>query len=341
MNINLMEQDVKELTKHTPFFREPGTVGHEECKNHLIRRMEELKLKPLLNEGWLQPIINKNKKTVGENIIGVLPGKSDKYILLIAHYDSVKSFSDDPNTPGATDNAASIAIILETVKNLGKWNGEYNIVILFPDLEEPPYFHTSIMGSTYFYYHCPIDVNKIKCSIVLDLVGHDVPNVPIKNGLFVTGAEYSNKLLDNIISSSNNLSGLSVRPIRNTVVGNLSDHHVFQTNSKPFLFMSCGITSHYHDFTDTIDTLNFNKMTYISQFLKNLIINMDSDDQPCETNSEAKPSSLFNKNTYSSHKRVMLLESSLYSSLLGRKIEPLRCDLDDAARQLMLRIAEE
>lgn len=95
--------------------RLPGSEAHRLARTLLVTCLRELNLQPG-NEGeWLQPIVESSGKVVGHNIIGIIPGKTDKYILLIAHYDTVE------NSPGADDNAAALAPF--TMCHNGWWRG--------------------------------------------------------------------------------------------------------------------------------------------------------------------------------------------------------------------------
>nr|MDO8112073.1 hypothetical protein [Candidatus Sigynarchaeota archaeon] len=59
---------------------------------------------------------------------------------------------------------------------------------------------------------------------------------------------------------------------RNDRLGDMSDHHVFRINYKPFIFLSCGWWRHYHRSTDTIEQLNLEKVEAIGSFLVELIL---------------------------------------------------------------------
>ncbi len=75
----------------------------------------------------------------GRNIIGTLEGKSNKKIIIGAHYDTV------PGSPGANDNAAGVAILMEIAKALSYENFYHTIVFVAFDAEEQ-YFR----GSSYY-----------------------------------------------------------------------------------------------------------------------------------------------------------------------------------------------
>lgn len=74
------------------------------------------------------------------NIIGVLEGESDSYILLIAHYDSSpgKREGESAGSLGAADDGYGLSTILETINVLTKNNVEMKngIKVLFTDGEE-------------------------------------------------------------------------------------------------------------------------------------------------------------------------------------------------------------
>lgn len=64
--------------------------------------------------------------------------------------------------------------------------------------------------------------------------------------------------------------GLGVIAALNSYVGDMSDHRIFRLNRIPYLFLSCGRWQHYHKYTDTVDKLNFEKISLICEFLVGL-----------------------------------------------------------------------
>ncbi len=82
------------------------------------------------------------------NLLGVLPGRdrTAPALLLMAHYDSV------PNSPGASDDAAGVASLLETVRAL-KAQGPpaRDVMVLFTDGEE-----AGLMGASAFFRGDPL-----------------------------------------------------------------------------------------------------------------------------------------------------------------------------------------
>ena len=120
------------------------------------------------------------------------------------------------------------------------------------------------MGSIHWYHHQRRE--PIHCAIVLDLVGHDLELPGKEDLLFLMGMESDPGLVIDELDRP----GLRVMPVLNRYVGDLSDHHVFRVNERPFLFLSCGRWTHYHQRTDTPDRLNYTKMEAIAGLTEQL-----------------------------------------------------------------------
>ena len=122
------------------------------------------------------------------------------------------------------------------------------------------------MGSIRFYEDQRLE--EIHCAIIMDLVGHDVPVPGLEDLLFLTGAE-SDPDLPVIIKDAEPNSNLRSVPILNRCVGDLSDHHIFRTNERPYL--TCGRWDHYHMASDTPEKLNYEKMAAVVPYLNDLV----------------------------------------------------------------------
>lgn len=263
-----LEESAKFLSNPRLNGRSPGTEGHAIAKTYLKDALEKLGFLPAVQGSWWQSVIAEGQE-IGQNIVGVKSGDGENWILVGAHYDHLLGI------PGADDNAAALSILLETSKVLNTWKSHSNLVFAFFDLEELPYFLTPTMGSVQFVAKCPFPLNQLKCAIILDLCGHDVPIPGFENALFVLGAEYSSGLVQ-AVQNSDMKNDLPVFMSRNARIGDQSDHHAFRLAGKPFLFLTCGWWEHYHRPTDTFERLNLAKMKQISKFLTRLILTLDN-----------------------------------------------------------------
>jgi hypothetical protein len=98
----------------------------------------------VVNDRWGVPL---TAATV-ENVIGRLPGSAPgRSVVLMAHYDSVLA------GPGANDDGASVAALLETVRALGGAQ-KNDVIVLFTDGEE-----AGLLGAKAFMDEHPLAKN--------------------------------------------------------------------------------------------------------------------------------------------------------------------------------------
>ncbi len=260
-----LKNDVEKLA--SPGTRKVGSSGHQLAIDFLKSRLEISGLKPYTGPSFELPYqVDSAQYT---NLAGVWPGidRTLEPILLVAHYDTCG------DQPGADDNAAAIAIWFDVLEGLKITKLHRDIIVLFPDAEEPPHFLSPHMGSTNFYKSQL--QHTIHAGLVLDLVGHDVPLDGMEELLFIFGAE-SHPEIAQVLFDAPLPEGLKNIATLNRYVGDLSDHHILREHSEPYLFFTCGRWEHYHQQSDTPEHLNYTKMARISQYLVGLITQLDS-----------------------------------------------------------------
>ena len=110
-----------------------GSDANRQVRAHLEDELTQLGIS-LQVQSFMAPDIFGSAPSVElANVIGRIPGTaSTGSIVLVAHYDS------ESTTPGANDNAAAVAALLETGRALNAGEPLVNdIVLLFTDGEEP------------------------------------------------------------------------------------------------------------------------------------------------------------------------------------------------------------
>ena len=120
-----------------------GSAEHARVRDYLLRRMTALSLQPESQTGALSPnalqrLQNWNggaapPTSEAINLIGVLPGRdrAAPAVMMMAHYDSAWG------SPGAADDSAGVAAILESVRALkARGGGERDLIVLITDAEE-------------------------------------------------------------------------------------------------------------------------------------------------------------------------------------------------------------
>lgn len=235
-----------------------GSAGHASARNYLITRARALGLEGYLPGAFELPY--ECDATHYINVIARLSGtrRALPPILLAAHYDTCGPY------PGADDNAAAMAILLSAVEPLRKQGLERDVLFAFFDAEEPPTFLGACMGSTHWYTQQRLE--DIHFALVMDLCGHDVPVAGLEDVLFLTGME-SDPGLAQIVRAREPRRGIRIIPTLNRYIGDLSDHHIFRLDRRPYLFLSCGHWAHYHAPTDTPEKLNYLKMAHIARYV--------------------------------------------------------------------------
>jgi hypothetical protein len=177
--IDMMKRVVLRLTVHGE--RLVGSLGHQAARKYIQQRMRELDIQPYKGETLELPYEQSGLHFT--NIIGKIPGISNNKasILIGAHYDTCGPY------PGADDNASAVSILLAFVNKLRSTTHSHDIIVAFFDAEEPPHYLTKSMGSIVF--HKEQREGEIRCAVILDLVGHDVPMEGLEDLLFVLGME--------------------------------------------------------------------------------------------------------------------------------------------------------
>ncbi len=266
----MSEQTMRRIVESLvlPRGRPVGSKGHDTARRYLVDQMTRAELQgygPAC--GFELPFTVDGQGFC--NLIGVLPGgqPSSEPMLIAAHYDTCYE------TPGADDNAAAVAVAMTAVEELRSMRLDRSVIFAFFDSEEPPWFLSPGMGSLHFYEHQRKEA--IHFALVMDLVGHDVSVPGLEDLLFLTGME-SDPGLAAVVKDCHETKGIRVVATLNRYVGDLSDHHAFRLDRRPYLFLSCGHWEHYHAPTDTAEKLNYSKMRSIRDFVTKAMAKADT-----------------------------------------------------------------
>jgi hypothetical protein len=130
-----------------------GSPANAAVRDYLVRRMTALGLSPQVQRAdvVLEPPARARPVAMGgevKNLIGVLPGREPALpaVGLMAHYDSV------PASPGAADDAAGVAAVLETVRALQAQGPlRRDVVVAITDGEE-----AGLLGARAFFAEHPL-----------------------------------------------------------------------------------------------------------------------------------------------------------------------------------------
>ncbi len=159
--------------------RVPDTEGSRQAQQLIAQKLQEARAQVLRQEF---EVTYRSKRYRMANIIGIIKGKSERKVLLCAHYDTRPVADQDPNPanhnqpiPGANDGASGVAVLLEIARVLKTYRPPRTVVLVFFDGEDLGDVEDGGMffGSKYFARNLTVgDVNlKAGMGVLLDMVG--------------------------------------------------------------------------------------------------------------------------------------------------------------------------
>lgn len=192
-------------------------------------------------------------KTV-HNVVGYLPGETDEYLIIGAHYDHLGlgyQFSLAPALagtvhPGADDNASGTAGVLELARRFSAMPKQKRGILFMTFAGE----ELGLLGSGYYANHPELPIDKAVTMINMDMIGrvHD-------GKLFVGGAGTGDTLRKELDLAIPQFPDLKVDYSDSGGYGS-SDHTSFTAKQIPVLFFFSGLHSDYHKPGDTWDKIN-------------------------------------------------------------------------------------
>ncbi len=187
------------------------------------------------------------------NVAAFLPGETDDYIVIGAHYDHLgygRQFSMAPSEvpkihPGADDNASGTAAVLELARYLAR-QPKMKRGILFATFSGE---EIGLLGSSYLASNMPLPVEKCMAMINIDMVGR------MKDGKFFVAGTGTGSNFKNIVEGITR-SEASLKPdfSESLNIGG-SDHTSFISKKIPALFFFTGLHADYHKPSDTWDKI--------------------------------------------------------------------------------------
>lgn len=215
--------------------------------------------------------------------------RQEEIVLLGAHYDTVET------TPGADDNASAVAVLIEVSRLLREHQGARTVRYVAFACEEPPYFNLDLMGSQHHARLSRKRNDQIVGMLCLEMVGYfrDEPNsqqvppaipkvlrglLPRRgNFLAAVGNLKSWRLAWRFRGGFKRGTKLPLFTIALPEKVNeirLSDNSSFWDQGYPALMLtdtSFLRNPHYHQASDTPETLDYQSMTKVTLGVANAI----------------------------------------------------------------------
>ena len=182
------------------------------------------------------------------NVLAYLPGKTDEYVIIGAHYDHLGRGNFDSLAPsqigqihpGADDNASGTAGVLELARLLAPQKGQLRRGILFANFAGE---ELGLLGSAAWVKDPTRPLDKAVAMLNMDMIGR------IKDQKVYIGGVGTGSTLKAVVEEAQANSGFKIEYSPGGYSS--SDHTSFVAKKIPVLFFFSGLHSDYHKPSDT------------------------------------------------------------------------------------------
>ncbi len=208
-----------------------------------------------------------------ENVLAYLPGKTDEYVIVGAHYDHLGrggSHSLAPSQtgtihPGADDNASGTAGVLELARIFASHKGELKRGILFMNFAGE---ELGLLGSAAWVNAPTKPLDKAVAMVNMDMIGR------IKDEKVFVGGVGTGSSLKAMLDEAKSGTKFEIDPSESGYSS--SDHTSFVAKKIPVLFFFSGLHSDYHKPSDTWEKINAEAATQLLDLVERLDVELAS-----------------------------------------------------------------
>jgi peptidase M28-like protein len=218
-----------------------------------------------------------------QNVVGVLEGGDaklkDEYVVISAHYDHLKTTDKGEVYRGADDDGSGTVSVLEIAQAFAVGpRPKRSILIIFHTGEE-----LGLYGSEFNTDYEPVvPLKKLVADLNIDMVGRSRPEGDVdprdarltdKDSIYIIGADKLSTELHRLNEETN----LDTARMRFDYTYNddkhperfyyRSDHYNYAKHGIPVIFFFTGVHRDYHQITDVVDKIDFEKMERIDRMI--------------------------------------------------------------------------
>jgi len=205
-----------------------------------------------------------NTRATVNNVLAYLPGKTDEYVIIGAHYDHLGRGNFDSLAPsqigqihpGADDNASGTAGVLELARLLAPHRGELRRGILFASFAGE---ELGLLGSAEWVKEPTRPLDKAVAMLNMDMIGR------IKDEKVYIGGVGTGSSFRPILEQAQTKSSFKIEYSPGGYAA--SDHTSFVAKKIPVLFFFSGLHSDYHKPSDTWEKINSDSAARLLQIV--------------------------------------------------------------------------
>jgi hypothetical protein len=231
-----------------------------------IKRGERVPARALKGKRLEINIAIETQKNYSSNVVAYLEGTDstlkEEYILFGSHHDHIGTLEGRVYN-GADDNGSGTVAMLEIAQALSIARPKRSTILVWHTAEEK-----GLWGSRYFVGHCPVPVDKMSAELNMDMLCRNDPN-----SIYLIGSKILSSELDAAIHRVNdahfqmNLDYTYEDPTHPESFFFRSDQYPYIQYGVPAVWFFCGTTEDYHQETDTVDRVDYEKMEKVTRLV--------------------------------------------------------------------------
>jgi Zn-dependent M28 family amino/carboxypeptidase len=206
------------------------------------------------------------------NVVGYIPGQTDEYVIVGAHYDHLGLGGPYSLAPsqigeihhGADDNASGTAGVIELARYFSMQPKQHRGILFMTFAGE----EIGLLGSAYYAAHPLLPLDKAVAMLNMDMIGR------IRDGKVYVNGTGTGSTLDALVAKTPLPPGLKIDLSEATGYGG-SDHMSFTPKQVPVIFFFSGLHGDYHKPSDTADKIDSKDAAalvgYVAEITKGLL----------------------------------------------------------------------
>jgi hypothetical protein len=217
-------------------------------------------------------------QNVAATLEGADPNLKNEYVVFSAHYDHLKTGANGEIYPGADDDGSGTTAILTIAHAMSLEHPKRSVLVMFHAGEE-----LGLLGSEYNTDYAPaVPLDKMVADLNIDMIGRSKPagdqnaadeHLTDANSVYLVGSNRISQELHQLSEETNSqfqkmkLDYYYNDPDNPERIYYRSDHWNYAKHGVPVIFYFDGVHVDYHKPTDTVDKIDFDKMTKITRLV--------------------------------------------------------------------------
>jgi Zn-dependent M28 family amino/carboxypeptidase len=221
-------------------------------------------------------------RSPSQNVAGILEGTDpqlkNEYVTFSAHYDHLKTGANGEIYHGADDDGSGTSAVLAIARAMSLERPKRSVLVIFHAGEE-----LGLLGSEYNTDVAPaVPLDKVVVDLNIDMIGRSKPagdtdakdeHLTDAHTVYLVGADRISPELNQLSEQTNSqfqklkLDYYYNDPNNPERIYFRSDHWNYAKHGIPIIFYFDGTHVDYHRPTDTVDKIDFEKMTQVTRLV--------------------------------------------------------------------------